>query len=48
MEKFLKLVAKFNKTAAKPITERDIKLAAIMNRHLLIQKYERERNRKRM
>jgi len=45
MEKFIKMICKWNKTASKPITEEDAKLAVLMNKHLLIKRFDtRKRN----
>lgn len=45
MERLIKLIKLYNKKADKPITEQDVKLAMIVNRHLLIKRYERRLKR---
>lgn len=42
MERLIKLIKLYNRKADKPITEQDVKLAMVINRHLLIKKYERK------
>lgn len=41
MIKLIKFIKDFNKKSEKPITESEVKMAMIVNHHLLIKRYER-------
>ncbi len=44
MIKLMKFINGYNKKADKAITEQDVRLALMLNRKLLIEKYDRKRN----
>lgn len=41
MNKLMKFIERFNKKSVKPITESEVKLAMMVNHHLMIKRYER-------
>lgn len=44
MNRIIKLIRDYKKVDVKPITDEDIKLSLMINRHLLIKKYDRKHN----